>query len=618
MTAFWSAIRTRASVLVLVALVAAALASCGSTEPDDGLLADCVPVDHGHSVARLWNEEALDAIRRDFPAPTVHARNLYHLSTVTYDAWAAFGPQERSWLIDEQRQVDDDRLDEARDAAISFAAHRLLRHRYALSTGALESVNAFNALMADLCYDIGFTSTSGDSPAAIGNRIAGLTIAQTRDDGANEDLGYEAPYESVNEPIKIARPDETLPQADPNRWQPISFENATSQNGLVIASGPQTYIGPHWGSVTPFAIAEVPDPGPPPYLGDPATDAEFKAAAVEVIRASSRLDARFEPQIDLSPSSRGNSTLGTDDGSGHEANPTTGLPYAPNEVLLADWARVVAEFWADGPNSETPPGHWNKIANEVSDHPEAELRLGGSGDRLDRLEWDVRMYFALNGALHDAAIAAWGVKAVYDYSRPISMIRYMGGLGQSSDPDAGSFHPDGLPLEPDLIELVTAETAAVGGRHEGHIVGDVVIRSWRTLTGMPPGMPPLGVGWITPAQWMPYQQATFVTPAFPGYVSGHSTFSRAGAEVLTALTGDPFFPGGLGEHTVAAGELEFETGPTTDVTLQWATYRDAADEAGQSRIWGGIHVRADDYPGRIMGAEIGTAAWELALDVWGL
>lgn len=349
MTTFWSSIRTRASVLVLVALVAAALASCGSTEPDDGLLADCVPVDHGHSVARLWNEEALDAIRRDFPAPTVHARNLYHLSTVTYDAWAAFGPQERSWLIDEQRQVDDDRLDEARDAAISFAAHRLLRHRYALATGALESVNAFNALMADLCYDIGFTSTSGDSPAAIGNRIAGLTIAQTRDDGANEDLGYEAPYESVNEPIKIARPDETLPQADPNRWQPISFENATSQNGLVIASGPQTYIGPHWGSVTPFAIAEVPDPGPPPFLGDPATDAEFKAAAVEVIRASSRLDARFEPQIDFSPSSRGNSTLGTDDGSGHEANPTTGLPYAPNEILLADWARVVAEFWADGP-----------------------------------------------------------------------------------------------------------------------------------------------------------------------------------------------------------------------------------------------------------------------------
>ena len=109
-----------------------------------------------------------------------------------------------------------------------------------------------------------------------------------------------------------------------------------------------------------------------------------------------------------------------------------------------------------------------------------------------------------------------------------------------------------------------------------------------------------------------------MTPAFPGYVSGHSTFSRAGAEVLTALTGDPYFPGGLAEHTVPAGDLEFEGGPTSDVTLQWATYGDAADEAGQSRIWGGIHVRADDYPGRIIGADIGQAAWQLALDVWSL
>ena len=62
---------------------------------------------------------------------------------------------------------------------------------------------------------------------------------------------------------------------------------------------------------------------------------------------------------------------------------------------------------------------------------------------VDRLEWDVKMYFALNGAVHDAAIAAWGLKGFYDSVRPISMIRYMGGLGQSSDPTGPSSTPTG-------------------------------------------------------------------------------------------------------------------------------------------------------------------------------
>ena len=95
-------------------------------------------------------------------------------------------------------------------------------------------------------------------------------------------------------------------------------------------------------------------------------------------------------------------------------------------------------------------------------------------------------------------------------------------------------------------------------------------------------------------EWVPYQRPTFVTPAFPGYVSGHSTFSRAAAEVLTSLTGSEYFPGGLGTWTIPAGALEFEAGPTTDIPLQWATYYDAADQAGLSRIYGGIHPPVDD------------------------
>jgi hypothetical protein len=104
-----------------------------------------------------------------------------------------------------------------------------------------------------------------------------------------------------------------------------------------------------------------------------------------------------------------------------------------------------------------------------------------------------------------------------------------------------------------------------------------------------------------------------VTPPFAGYVSGHSTYSRAAAEVLTALTGDAFFPGGMSSFEIQANNfLVFEQGPSVDMTLQWATYRDASDQTSLSRLWGGIHPPADDIPGRIIGEQIGLDAFSFA------
>ena len=134
--------------------------------------------------------------------------------------------------------------------------------------------------------------------------------------------------------------------------------------------------------------------------------------------------------------------------------------------------------------------------------------------------------------------------------------------------------------------------------------GALQVRGWQ---------PGAGVQWEPAAVWVPYQRSTFVTPAFPGFISGHSTFSRAAAEVLTDLTGSPYFPGGLGEFVAAKDSfLSFETGPSTEVRLQWATYQDAADEAGQSRLWGGIHLEPDDLTGRRLGHQVGLDAAALA------
>ena len=598
--------------LLGLALLALPLPVVGAADKTDA----CVrSVDNSVSVARLWDEALLDAIRRDFPAPTVHSRNLFHLSAAMWDAWAVYDPVADGVFVDEKITLDDPRA--ARDKAISYAAYRVLRHRYQDAIGARQSLAEFDDLMSALCYPTGRTRTSGTTGAAVGNRIAARIIKAGMRDGAREKQGYTSKgYEPVNDPLIVELPGTAM--NDPDHWQPLALKTSVSQNGQLLPVGPQTFVGPHWGHVRSFGLPTdergVPiDPGPPPRLADPMTREAFQESAVEVVRLSSLLDPGDGVETDISPASLGGNTLGTNDGHGHPVNPVTGEPYAPNIVRRADFGRVLAEFWADGPNSETPPGHWNTLANAVVDSPGFERRMGGRGEVLDPLEWDVKMYLALNGAVHDAAVAAWGAKGHYDYVRPISMIRYMGGLGQSSDPALGSYHPDGLPLIPGQVELITAASSAPGERH-AHLAehrGEVAVRAW---TGNPddPEHGLGGVEWIRAIEWVPYQKATFVTPAFAGYVSGHSTFSRAAAEVLAAMTGSEYFPGGLASYTIPAGSLQFESGPSEDVELQWATYFDASDQAGISRLYGGIHVSADDLMGRVMGAQCGQVAMALA------
>jgi hypothetical protein len=592
----------------------------------------------GHSVARLWDEQLLAAIRKDIPKPPAHARNLFHLSVAMWDAWAAYSPAAIGYLFKEKHDAVD--VEAARAEAISYAAYRLLQYRFPVGQfdadgkpchpGAPISQAAFDTQMDQLGYDKFNTSTTGDSPAALGNHIAEAMIAYGQSDGANEGPGRCYPddtgYQAQN-PELIFK----LPGAgqifDPNRWQPLAFDYFVTQNGIPLGQAIQRFVGVGWGDVKPFAltVADINplnglylDPGPQPKLGG-AGDGTVKAAMVQNILFSAQTDPRQDEFIDISPGAPHMANpVGTDDGVGHPFNPATGAPYEPNLVNRGDYVRVVAEFWADGPRSETPPGHWNVLANEVADRL-AIKRIGGKGRPVNNLEWDVKTYLALNGAVHDAAIWAWGLKTYYDSSRPITLIRTMGGFGQSSDPSGPSYHPDGLPLVPDLIEPITYETTLPGGKHQ-HLAGfegEIAIRSW---LGSPPDPHTQlgGVGWIRAKTWMPFQLNTFVTPPFPGYPSGHSTYSRSAAEVLVAITGSEFFPGGLDTFVADANAyLSFEEGPTQTVTLQWATYYDAADQAGISRRFGGIHPFYDDYPGRRTGSKIGKQAWVRAESLFG-
>jgi hypothetical protein len=225
-------------------------------------------------------------------------------------------------------------------------------------------------------------------------------------------------------------------------------------------------------------------------------------------------------------------------------------------AALTDEQKTIAQYWADGPRSETPPGHWNLFAQFVA-------RRDRHGPDEHGVDLDVKLFFALTNGIFDAGICAWDNKRAFDSVRPITAIRY-----------------------------------AFQGQ---------TIRGW--------GGPFQGTREIDGAQWLPYQAPTFPTPPFAEYSSGHSNFSAAGAEILQAFTRSERFGAPV---TIATGASKFEPGatPASDVTLSWRTFRDAADQAGLSRRYGGIHFTQGDLDARATGRQAGQLAWARAQDYW--
>ncbi len=614
-----------------------------------------------HSMARQWNDLLLESIRGDFARPTMHARNLWHSSMIMWDAWAVMDPSAcpaflgqdlGGYVADFDAFTPATTIEAARDEAIAFGMYRLLRHRFANAPQASSLFLGYDAHMATLGYDADFTSTdysTGDG-RALGNHLAAEIIAFGLQDQSNEQNDFaNVVYEPSNPSLIVDLPGNATVQ-DLNRWQPLTLDLFIDQSGNPIPGETPPFLSPEWGQVTSWALSDADltsytrdgfeykvyhDPGAPALhaMDGSGTSDIYSDGHAMVALWSGLLDPTDGVMWDISPASSGNrdsypTTLetyaslydadnGGSPGPGHSVNPATGQAYAPNMVPRGDFTRVLAEFWADGPESETPPGHWFTILNYVSDHPDLVKQFQGQGDILSDLEWDVKAYLALGAAMQDCAIAAWGAKGWYDTSRPVTAIRGMAELGQRTDPTANNFHPGGLPLIPGKIETIQPGDPLAGAF--GVNVGKIKLWAWlgsAAINNVDTDF--AGVGWVLAESWEPYQRPSFVSPPFAGYVSGHSTFSRAAAEVLTAFTGDAYFPGGMGTFLAPANEfLVFEEGPSVDVELQWATYRDASDECSLSRIYGGIHPYFDDVPGRLMGIEIGLDAFDRAATFYG-
>ncbi|MBZ0173240.1 MAG: hypothetical protein K8E66_12725, partial [Phycisphaerales bacterium] len=328
----------------------------------EGVMRDLAPRGTAHSVAREWNEVLLEAIRHDKARPTVHARNLYHTSAAMWDAWAAYDDTADQVFHIERQTAGD--VQAAREEAISYAMYRMMSHRFTGSVGAAVTLPLIEAQMT---YDTGVTTLIGDTPAALGNRIADTIITYGASDGANEANDYENLwYTAVNDPLFPDFPGNP-DISDPNRWQPLAIEFFVDQSGNPIPLGSLEFLSPEWGIVPGFAIDPgditmhpregfpypvCHDPGPPPLFNGVGDD-YYRWGNEMVVVWSSHLDPTDGVNIDISPNSFGNSPLpgvndwatyydffnGGDSGTGWATNPVTGLPYPQQVVPRGDYAR---------------------------------------------------------------------------------------------------------------------------------------------------------------------------------------------------------------------------------------------------------------------------------------
>lgn len=438
----------------------------------------------GNTVVTKWNDAALEAIRITHPGPPMVARDLAITHTCIYDAWAAYDNKAKGTRFGNNlRRPNNERTDANKEKAVSFAAHECLSDLFPTEAA------SFNTLMTSLGYDPSDNSTDVTTPAGIGNVAAKAVLDFRHHDGSNQ-LGDLHPgaysdytgYTPVNTPIDII---------DPNHWQPL-------QVGLNV----QKFIAPFWGNVTPYALK---------------SGSQFRKTLLKPA------DYFKEPHR-------------------YQLQAQQVLEYSAN---LTDEKKVIAEYWADGPSSELPPGHWTLFAEFVSDRDHHTL------------DQDVKMFFAMTNAVLDASIASWDAKRFFDYVRPVTAIHFL---------------------------------------YKG-----MTVESWN--------------GTILGEDWKPYQAATVVTPPFSEYISGHSVFSAAAAETLKLFTGNDNFGGSV---TILKGSSQVEPGvvPAQDTVLFWATFSDAADEAGISRRFGGIHFIDGDLESRKLGRVIGQQAWKKTLGLF--
>ncbi len=453
-----------------------------------------------------WNQVTLDCIIATGTPPPMASRILAMVHTAIYDAWAMYDDVALSTrMAGYLRRPEIDRTEANCAEALSYAAYRVLKE-YFPATLLPKNPTKLEDWMNSLEYDPANATEDPATPAGMGNLMAKAVLDYRRGDGANtwQTLTTGKPYIDYTNyqpslpplPSPAKQPFDSPTGEEQELWQPLFIDGKP---------GPQSFLAPQWGLVQPFAL----DHG-----------AEFRPMGGGEDHNSPRFISQCEELLKIS-------------------------------AELSDTTKCISEYWADGPHSETPPGHWCLLAQDVA------IR-----DRHDTNQ-DVKMFFALGNAVMDAGIACWDCKRHYNYVRPVTAIR--------------------------------------------HLFKGKDIEAW--------GGPGKGKTKMKGQEWRPHQAPDFVTPPFPEYPSGHSTFSGASAEILKRFTGSDYF-GGSFIFEKGKSKLEPNDSPTRDITLSWATFSEAADQAGMSRLYGGIHYEDGNIRGLDLGKKVAGKVWEKAENLW--
>jgi Na+-translocating ferredoxin:NAD+ oxidoreductase RnfD subunit len=269
---------------------------------------------HGQSIATFWNETAVRALRDGDASEPVQARDLFDLSTAVSAAYSQANAT-------------------GRDAAISYASYRLLLWRASLDSNLGKTFAFLTGRLRSLCYSPDVTSTAGDSPAALGNRIAAAAIAAGRRDGSLEALHYvDTSYVPMNAPLVVAQSGSTV--HDPTFWQPLALGQIAAHGLGPIPAKIQSFVDAQWGHVRSYAQGPPIDPGPPPF-GDPSAPS-YKQAAVAVIRATAGRNAGLP--ADASPLAWNRIADSLSLGLRADARLHLALNGALNDVAIAVWA----------------------------------------------------------------------------------------------------------------------------------------------------------------------------------------------------------------------------------------------------------------------------------------
>jgi hypothetical protein len=460
-------------------------------------------------------------------SPPMIARSLSIHMTCIYDAWATYSPKASSVFNNGLKK----RTGSRQDIATSIAVASMRSLEYIFEPRPLI-VGNISLAFQKAGFNPQNLAMDPNTPIGVGNIACGTVLSYRKKDGANSEADQFGTlvgglpfsdytgYYPVNNPQTTPGITDCSSLRNLNRWQPLLVPQ---KSGPPVA---QKFASPHMAFVEPFAVKpfDFIDQFKGPGILGSNSDAQYRAQVAEVLTYSGQLN---------------------------------------------DQLKMIAEFWADGPNSTAPPGHWHEIGLETIRNENLSL------------EKAIKLLFLQANAVFDGGILAWTYKIIWDSARPLAMIQCL--------------------------------------------YANQTITAWKG--------PYQGVGTMPGGKWQPYQNVNFITPPFSEYLSGHSTFSAASAGVYRRFFGDDKFRGN--SYMVKAGESLFEpkitagnpgfiagvtdvpnTGvnsvgyaPATDIQLTWSTWTEAANQAGISRLYGGIHFQSANQDALKLGEMIAEKVW---------